>query len=222
LTQWFHFVPIWPPENSRLSALAGRRRGFGRLVCRAAEISTPGPQTFPNPRAQNPDPAADAAGRLWFEAPGDFRWELGRPAQTIALRDGADLYVIYPALRAPSIIAGRVCPAEWRDHVPFERGLSAQPQEFESQFRVLSVAQSNGLWHLALEPKSKFARQMMPQLKIGLATNNFRWLPPKWFSWMVPAMRNDFTNAVVESRAGQELVSLAPPADYKVTEPLVK
>ena len=31
-----------------------------------------------------------AVGRLWFAEPNDFRWELGRPAQTIALRNGVD------------------------------------------------------------------------------------------------------------------------------------
>src|SRR5207253_1472077 len=37
-------------------------------------------------------------GRVWFAAPNRFRWELGNPAQTIAVRQPDELSVIYPRL----------------------------------------------------------------------------------------------------------------------------
>ena len=37
-------------------------------------------------------------GRLWFEPPGRFRWELGVPAQTIVVKDGKELFMISPRL----------------------------------------------------------------------------------------------------------------------------
>jgi outer membrane lipoprotein-sorting protein len=165
-----------------------------------------------------------AAGRLWFEAPGDFRWELGRPAQTIALRDGPDMYVIYPALeRAEHYSLGAAAPREMRDAMSLlSAGFPRNRQEFESQFRVLSVAQTNGLWRMALEPKSKFARQMMPELRIGLATNNFALAFNEMIFVDGSSMRNDFTNAVVNPALNTNLFHWHPPADYKVTEPLSK
>jgi outer membrane lipoprotein carrier protein len=165
-----------------------------------------------------------ASGRLWFEAPGDFRWELGRPAQTIALRDGPDLYVIYPVLaRAEHYSLGAAAPREMRDTMSLlNAGFPRNRQEFESQFRVLSVAQTNGLWRLALEPKSKFARQMMPELRIGLSSQNFALA----FTEMVfvdgSSMRNDFSNAIVNPALDTNLFHWRPPANYKVTEPLSK
>jgi len=163
-----------------------------------------------------------AAGRLWFEAPNDFRWELGRPAQTIALRNGADLYVVYPALkRAEHYAMGASAPREWRDSMSLlNAGFPRNREEFESQFKVLSVAESNGLWHLALEPKSKFARQMMPQLKIALATNNFSLASTEMVFVDGSAMRNNFTNAVSNPTLDTNVFRWTPPADYKVTEPL--
>src|SRR5690349_18064255 len=40
-----------------------------------------------------------ASGHVWFEAPNRFRWELGQPAQTIAVRAADELLVIYPRLK---------------------------------------------------------------------------------------------------------------------------
>src|SRR5690348_7331180 len=35
-------------------------------------------------------------GHVWFAAPNRFHWELGHPAQTIAVRAPKELLVIYP------------------------------------------------------------------------------------------------------------------------------
>src|SRR5256885_1894131 len=38
-------------------------------------------------------------GHVWFAAPNRFHWELGSPAQTIAVRAPAEMLVIYPRLK---------------------------------------------------------------------------------------------------------------------------
>jgi outer membrane lipoprotein-sorting protein len=134
------------------------------------------------------------------------------------------MYVIYPALeRAEHYSLGAAAPREMRDAMSLlSAGFPRNRQEFESQFRVLSVAQTNGLWRLALEPKSKFARQMMPELRIGLATNNFAMTFNEMIFVDGSSMRNDFTNAVVNPALDTNLFHWHPPTDYKVTEPLSK
>src|SRR5438105_4304437 len=37
-----------------------------------------------------------ATGRVWFAEPNRFRWELGSPPKTIAVRGGNDMLVMYP------------------------------------------------------------------------------------------------------------------------------
>jgi outer membrane lipoprotein-sorting protein len=101
-------------------------------------------------------------------------------------------------------------------------GFPRNREEFESQFHVISVAQSNGSWNLDLEPKSKFAREMMPELKIGLATNNFSLTSTEMVFVDGSTMRNDFTNAVANPALDKNLFQWKPPADYKITEPLSK
>jgi outer membrane lipoprotein-sorting protein len=41
----------------------------------------------------------NATGRVWFAAPNRFRWELGQPPQTIAVRNAQEMLVIYPKLK---------------------------------------------------------------------------------------------------------------------------
>ena len=40
-----------------------------------------------------------STGKVWVAMPNRFRWELGQPAQTIALRQPDQLFIIYPRLK---------------------------------------------------------------------------------------------------------------------------
>src|SRR6266487_27235 len=40
-----------------------------------------------------------ATGHVWFAAPNRFRWELGDPPQTIAVRQAAEMLILYPRLK---------------------------------------------------------------------------------------------------------------------------
>src|SRR6266853_1759886 len=57
-----------------------------------------------------------ATGHVWFAEPNRFRWELGRPAQTIAVRATNELLVIYPRLkRVERYPLSGAQTGEWRD-----------------------------------------------------------------------------------------------------------
>src|ERR1041385_3075604 len=81
------------------------------------------------------------AGRLYFAVPNQFRWELGRPAKTIALRQAADMYVIYPLLkRAERYPLDARAPGEWRDLLSLlDAGFPRDRETFDACFRVLSL-----------------------------------------------------------------------------------
>ena len=165
-----------------------------------------------------------AKGHIVFAAPNDFRWELGQPAKTIALRHGDEMFVIYPRLkRAENYPMGAGTPAEWRDTMSLlQAGFPRDRKEFEAQFQILSLAQTNGVWRLALQPKSVFARRMMPELDIGLATNGFSLASTELVFMDGSTMRNDFTNAVLNPPLDEKVFEWSPPADYKVTNPFAQ
>jgi outer membrane lipoprotein-sorting protein len=162
-----------------------------------------------------------AKGHISFSAPDDFRWELGQPAQTIALRHDNEMFVVYPRLkRAERYPLGAGTPTEWRDTMSLlQAGFPRDRKEFDSQFEILSLTQTNGAWQLSLQPKSIFARRMMPELKIGLATNDFSLASTELIFVDGSRMRNDFTNAVLNPVLDEKLFEWTPPDDFKVTNP---
>jgi outer membrane lipoprotein-sorting protein len=165
-----------------------------------------------------------ANGHITFAAPGDFRWEIGRPAQTIALRHDDEMFVIYPLLkRAERYPLGPGTPTEWRDTMSLlQAGFPRDRKQFDQQFQILSLTETNGAWQLDLQPRSVFARQMMPELRIGLAKKDFSLVSTELVFVDGSRMRNDFTNAVLNPTLDGKEFEWSPPSDFKVTSPFSK
>ena len=165
-----------------------------------------------------------ATGQIKFAAPGDFRWELGKPAQTIALRHEGEMYLIYPRLkRAEHYALDATAPREWRESMSLlSAGFPRDRQEFEAQFQILSLAETNGVWRLKLQPRSKFARQWMPELGLSLGTNDYALARTELVFVDGSSMSSEFTNAVMNPVLDTNLFRWQAPADFKGTTPLAK
>jgi outer membrane lipoprotein carrier protein len=165
-----------------------------------------------------------ATGHLWFSFPDEFRWELGQPAQTIALRQSDEMWVIYPRLkRAEHYPLGAAAPREWRDAMSIlDAGFPRTRQEFDAQFQLQSLTETNHTWLLALQPRSPGARQFMPELQVNLATNNFSLVGTELVFVDGSRMRSDFTNITVNVPLDKSLFQWKPPADFTVTEPFAR
>lgn len=165
-----------------------------------------------------------ARGRLYFAAPGSFRWELGQPARTIALGQKDEMYVIYPMLkRAEHYALGEKAPKDWRDAMALlQAGFPHSRAEFEGQFQILALAETNGVCQMSLQPRSSFARQMMPELRLAVATNDFSLRTTELVIVDGSNLRNDFSNIVMNPPLGEDVFHWQPPADFKVTEPFAK
>ena len=162
------------------------------------------------------------AGHVDFAMPDQFRWEIGRPVRTVALGQGSQMFVIYPLLkRAEHYPLGPDAPKQWRDTMSLlQAGFPHNRKEFEAQFQVLSLTETNGNWQLALQPRSAFARQMMPELRLGFATNDLSLASTEMIFVDGSQMRDDFTNALLNPKLDMKEFEWRPPADFKVTEPL--
>jgi len=162
-----------------------------------------------------------ATGRLWFSPPSQFRWELGQPPQTIALRRGDEMYVIYPRLkRAEHYSLGASAPRQWRDAMSLlDAGFPHTRKEFNAQFQTQSLTEAGGMWLLSLQPRSAAARQIMPELRVSLTTNDFSLAGTEVVFVDGSRMRNDFTNALANATLDENLFQWKLPADFKVTEP---
>ena len=162
-----------------------------------------------------------AEGHVWFSAPSRFRWELGHPAQTIAVRGPEEMLVIYPRLkRVERYPLTGDAAGQWRDVMKLlEAGFPRSQAEMESQYNILSQNVTGDACELALQPKSATARKMMPQIKIAFSTKNNSLLSTELQFADGSTMRNDFKNSQLNPQLDESLFMPKIESDYKTVEP---
>jgi outer membrane lipoprotein-sorting protein len=162
------------------------------------------------------------SGHVWFAAPNRFRWELGNPAKTIAVRATEELLVIYPRLRrVERFPLNGQQTGPWRDALALlEAGFPRSASELEAQYNLVSQTVKDGTGQLVLQPKSASARRIIPKIEIAFDTKEFSLRSTELQFADGSSMRNDFKNAVLNPKI--EADTFAPPIanDYKVVEPL--
>ncbi len=163
-----------------------------------------------------------AGGHVWFAAPNRFRWELGDPPQTIAVRLADQMLIVYPRLkRAEKYPFTGNQTGQWRDTLALlEAGFPRSQGELESRFRVVHETTSDHVHEVTLQPRSASARRLMPQIKVAFATNDFSLRATELQFADGSTMRNDFTNAVLNAKLDESLFAPKLDADYKLVEPL--
>lgn len=160
-------------------------------------------------------------GRVWVVFPDRFRWELGEPAQTIALRRGEDMWVIYPRLkRAERYPLTGAQPGPWRDALAlFEAGFPRGRAELESRFRILTVTVSNEVCRLALQPKSVSARRLMPQVRVSFDTRGCSLLATEVTFADGSQLRNEYAGAAANAPVSDTLFQPRLDPDFTLVEP---
>ncbi|HEU0011165.1 MAG TPA: outer membrane lipoprotein carrier protein LolA [Verrucomicrobiae bacterium] len=163
-------------------------------------------------------------GRVWFAAPDRFRWEIGSPATTIAVRQPAQLLVIYPKLhRAERYPLDGKASGPWKDTLALlEAGFPRSATELEARFKLTSQGVTNGLCEVVLQPRSASARRMMPQIRVAFATNDFALHATELQFADGSTMRNEFGAATLNGKLDEGLFTPELGADCKLVDPLKK
>lgn len=163
-----------------------------------------------------------ATGKVWVTVPGLFRWELGQPAQTIALRQPDELLLIYPKLkRAEKYPLSGVPPGPLRDALALlDASFPRDRATMEERFRLLSAAETNSMLQVRLEPKSAAARKFINEITIAFRTNDFTIAVTALKFSDGSSLRNDFTNTVINQPIPPETFTPKLAPDITVVEPL--
>lgn len=111
-----------------------------------------------------------STGRVWFSAPDQFRWELGDPPQSVAVRSGDTLLILSPRLRrAESYALGGNLTGPGRDLMGLLEGAFPRSiEDWKGRFEITAVSTNQGVLRLDLRPRSPAARKLMPALIVGL------------------------------------------------------
>jgi outer membrane lipoprotein-sorting protein len=162
-----------------------------------------------------------AEGHVWFAAPNRFRWELGHPAQTIAVRGPEEMLVIYPRLKHVERYALTGDAAgQWREVMKLlEAGFPRSQAEMESQYNILTQNVTGDICELTLQPKSATARKMMPQIKIAFSMKDSSLRSTELQFADGSTMRNDFKNPQLNPQLDESLFAPKIESDYKIVEP---
>lgn len=162
------------------------------------------------------------SGHVWFAAPNRFRWELGKPPQTIAIRAATELLVVYPRLkRIEHFPLSGIQSGQWKDALALlEAGFPRNEQDLLKQYNVLAQSINASACELTLQPKSAAARKMMPQIKIGFDTRNNSLRSTELQFADGSSMRNDFSNPEMNPAIDEKLFAPEFPAEYQNAEPL--
>jgi outer membrane lipoprotein-sorting protein len=159
-------------------------------------------------------------GHLYFVAPNVFRWELGSPTQTIAVRRSNEVLLIYPPLKRAErypLAAGEQTP--WRDMLSLlEAGFPRSQQELQTRFNIISSEVNTGKARLMLQPKAASARRWVQEMELvfdvkskSLAATELRFADGS-------SLRNDFSNERKNPAIAPELFDPEIPPDYKVMQ----
>ncbi|HWD19279.1 MAG TPA: outer membrane lipoprotein carrier protein LolA [Verrucomicrobiae bacterium] len=164
-----------------------------------------------------------ATGKIWFMAPDNFRWEVMKPAPTIAARVKDDLLVVFPRLkRAEKYSLASLRKGQWKDLMGLlDTGFPHSREEFEERFHVRDVVDIPGGRRLVLDPKSALVKKYLPEISIDVRTPDLTLLATTMTFIDGSVLKNEFTNT-----------QLNPPLDaavftpsvegYKVTQPLAE
>jgi outer membrane lipoprotein-sorting protein len=165
-----------------------------------------------------------AKGHVWFAAPNRFRWELGSPAQTIAVRATNEMMVIYPRLKRAErfSLAGQQA-GPWKDALALlEAGFPRSASDLEAQYNILDQQNFGQVVRLVLQPRSTAARRMMPQIRIEVDPKDFALHATELQFADGSILRNEFSNAVLNPPIAADQFAPAIPNDYQVAEPFKK
>jgi outer membrane lipoprotein-sorting protein len=162
-----------------------------------------------------------SAGRVWVK-PGEFRWELGQPPQTIVVRNPDELLILYPRFKRAEMYAlDKIPPGPIKDAMALlDVSLPRDRASMEEHFQLLSATVTNATLQMTLQPKSVSARQFIGNIIIGFHTNDFVIADSEMRFSDGSTLRNDFTNVVFNQPMEPKLFETNIPPDYSVVEPL--
>lgn len=165
-----------------------------------------------------------AKGRVWFAAPNRFRWELGQPAQTVAIRGTNELVVLYPRLRrAERIALDAGARGPLREALALlEAGFPRSRSDLTDRFEIRSLAPlsppAQDAWRLTLQPRSAEARRFMESvtLDFGIEDSGPRSTELRFADGTV--LRNEFSNPQVNPGLPPDHFATLIPEGFKIAK----
>lgn len=161
-------------------------------------------------------------GQVWFSHPNRFRWQLGDPPRTIAVRKGDELLIIYPRLKQVERFAtGEDIDPAWKQVLALlEVGFPSDAKAFFEQYQLLSTRQTKKEWRFELRPAAEAARRLLDRIWVEASKNDFSLLATELVFPDGSTMRNEFIHRRLNPDLDEALFDFEIGEGYQVVSPL--
>jgi outer membrane lipoprotein-sorting protein len=162
-----------------------------------------------------------STGHVYYSHPGIFRWELGRPPETIAIRSTNALLVVYPGLqRAERYPLNEGQGGPLRDALTLmEAGFPKDEASLRERHRISAEATADGHCHIELEPRRAAARRMVRRVALTFETNVFTLVSSEIEFADGSRLHNQFSESVSNQPLPPDLFDTNLPSGFELVEP---
>ncbi len=162
-----------------------------------------------------------STGRVHYSQPGLFRWELGRPPETVAIRSTNDLLLIYPGLkRAERYPLTPNQGGPLRDALTLmEAGFPKNEATLRQRYDISTQSAADGCCRIQLDPRATAAKRLVMRVALTFQTNVFSLATSEIAFADGSRLHNQFTRGVSNQPLPPDLFSTNLPPDFKLVEP---
>lgn len=163
----------------------------------------------------------ESRGQVWFVQPNQFRWQLGDPPRTIAVRTQQELMIAYPKLKQLERYPfdNITDPAMQQALALLEVGFPSDPERFHARYELLSVTTSGETRTFELQPKDKQARRLLVKVRMDVSSSDLTLLATELEFPDGSTMRNAFSEHRLNVELDASLFQIDA-GEYQVVQPL--
>jgi outer membrane lipoprotein-sorting protein len=163
-------------------------------------------------------------GKVYFKSPAVFRWQIGEPPKTIALRSAENVTIYYPLLKRAErypLEGGSSDP--WKDALAMlDAGFPQSREELDRRFELKEISIENGTGRLLLQPRSYQTRKFLTRIELTFDPGRPGLISAEFEFGDGTILRNDFTNGEMNLPLESSLFELPDEADIQITYPGAK
>lgn len=162
-----------------------------------------------------------STGHVYYSQPGVFRWELGQPPETVAIRSSHELLLIYPGLqRAERYPIQQEQGGPLRDALTLmDAGFPKDEATLRKRYAISKQSADDGFCLIVLEPRASAAKRLISRVSLTFRTNVFTLAASEIDFADGSRLQNEFTHSVNNEPLSDDLFSTNLPPETKLVEP---
>lgn len=162
----------------------------------------------------------ESRGRIWVRYPNRFRWQLGDPPRTIAVRTDDELRIVYPQLRRVEryALSENIDPS-WRQVLALMVvGFPSKASEFYARYELLEAQQTGDGWRFELRPVAREARRLIDRVRLEIDQQDATIRATELILADASIMRTDFNHHQINPVLDEALFAVEATEGFEIID----